>query len=257
MRRGGCDDIVVRPAASWVLSAWHSFRRGSRFSSPSIPIPVRQGVVISGIRQCSRGYPPFVAFPNLTDGYLRGILSPSNLRGSVSDHFQQGHQSVYVGPGTSHPYQALVASGPNDQGGYGNEHPCHPSRCLPLPFRPSLHSPLPIPGHLLLPPEIVTNHTRPFHEGKDKSIEQYSVQHPTRLVSGTSHKDKSEVFKVPLPFEETFADVCNSNSGAQKDGPSEPSRSYAHKITDEHFRTLDLTKKRKRAVRRPIEVTEK
>jgi len=181
----------------------------SEVSHPLQPLS-RAGVLISSIRHCSREYPPFVSFPNLTDGCLRGVPLPSNLHGSVSDvgtrgvdHFQQ---CTYVAPDI-YPYQAPVVSGANDQGGYGNHHPCFPSPpSLPLPFPGSLHSPLPIPGYLSPPPEMPPHHTRPFHEGKDETFKVYHIQSHEDSFQEQDAGLKQRYLKSPSPSKKTLSD---------------------------------------------------
>ena len=117
------------------------------------------------------------------------------------DHFQQ-HQNTYV----EYPYQAPVGVGNAvDQGGYGNHHPCPPS--LPLPFRHSLHSPLPIPGHLSLPPEMPPHHTRPFHKGKDEIFKTYHTQ-PQDSFHEQDARLKPRYLKSPSPLKKTLSDGC-------------------------------------------------
>ena len=119
------------------------------------------------------------------------------------DHFQQG-QSAFV---NLYPYQAPQFPVVGGLGEYGNQYPYCPP-CLALPFPPL--SPFSSPPHSRTPPAapgIQTNHTRPFHEGKDEVVEPYPIQPQHDSFQEQDARLGTEVLKVPLPFEETFADI--------------------------------------------------
>jgi len=95
------------------------------------------------------------------------------------DHCQQNGQRTFVGD-------------------VNNQGDCHPY--LALPFPRSLHSPpLPIPGHLPLPPGIPTNHTRPFNEGKGKIIDLNSIQPHHDLFTEQDERLPQRYSNFPFP----------------------------------------------------------
>ena len=148
---------------------------------------------------CEDYLPPSSVIPYLTS-------EPQEV-----DHFQQGSQG-YVALDAPNLYQVPpVVDGMDNPTGYENwQHPCH-MPCLPLPFPSSLRSPPPpppLPGHLPLPPGNPTNYTGPFHKRKDQTLKRYSVQPRHETFQEQVARSKQRYLKVPLPFEETFADAC-------------------------------------------------
>ena len=75
---------------------------------------------------------------------------------------------------------------------------------------------------------------------------------PTPMFQEQDARLKQRYSKSPCPSKKPL--LTSGLSEALQDGPSEPSGSYAYRIADKHFRPLDPSKKRKCAVRRPIEV---
>jgi hypothetical protein len=107
------------------------------------------------------------------------------------DHCQRGGQSTFVNLNIPYPQTPFV-------GGL-NDDACHPL-CLALPPPRSPHSPLLlISEHPPLPPEIPTNHTRPFHERKDQTFETYSVQLQDGSIEEQDERLAQRYSKFPFP----------------------------------------------------------